>query len=97
MNKGSNWWTDYRNEQEYLWWVRRDRVVELEELISTGIFKMIIAKPEDIEFRQRPGLEYISVFDKWEFICYITKEQYHQFVDEDSIINTHFDSIKKIL
>ena len=58
---------------------------------------MIIANPKDIEFKQRPGYPYVSVFDKWDFICYITKEQYHQFVDEDSIINTHFDSLKKVL
>jgi hypothetical protein len=92
-----NWGRNFREEHEPAWWLREDRVTELSELISTWIFKIIITNPKDIEFRQRPGYEYVSVFDKWEFICYITKEQYHQFVDEDSIINTHFDTIKKVV
>lgn len=91
------WGRNFREEHEPAWGLREDRVTELSELISTWIFKIIITNPKDIEFRQRPGYEYVSVFDKWEFICYITKEQYHQFVDEDSIINTHFDTIKKVV
>lgn len=92
-----SWWKNFREEHEPLGGLRPDKLLELQELISTGIFKMIIANPKDIEFRQRPGYEYVSVFDKGDFICYITKEQYHQFVDEDSIINTHFDCIEKVL
>lgn len=90
-------WKKYREGQEYVGSVGKDRALELQELISTWILKMVIAKPTDIEFKLRPGYDYVSVFDKWEFICYITKEQYHQFVDEDSIINTHFNDINKIL
>lgn len=90
-------WKNYREEQEYIGTVRKDKVTELQELISFWIFKNIIMNPKDIEFKIRPGYDYVSVFDKWEFICYITKEDYHQIVDEDSIVNTHFDTVRSVL
>lgn len=92
-----NWRESWEWNWEYLWGLRRDKVLELQELISFGIFKTIIGNPSDIEFKLRPGNSNVAVYDKWEFICYIKKDDYHQIVDEDSIVNTHFDTIKKIL
>lgn len=82
-------WKNYREEQEYLSGVREDRVMELQEMISTWLFKTIIAHPKDIEFKQRPWYDYISVFNKGEFVCYITKEQFKWFTDDESSLN-HF-------
>lgn len=89
-----NWWKNYREEYESIWWLKEDKVLELQEIISTGLFKIIIAKPEEIEFKQRVWYDYISVFHNWEFICYITKEEYFQFVNEDSVINKEFSHSK---
>lgn len=85
MNLAKN----YKDEQEFLSWVREDRVMELQQLISTWLFKIIISNPKDIEFKQRPWYQYVSVFNKWEFVCYITKEQFKWFTDDESSLN-HF-------
>lgn len=87
-------WKNYKEEQEYLWWLREDKVLGLQELMSVWIFKMLITNPKDIEFKIRPWYDYVSVFDKWDFMCYITKEQAMEFIDDQSklnqTINQHF-------
>lgn len=78
---------NYREEHEYLWGLKEWKVLELQELISCWIFKNIISNPKEIEFKIRPGYGYVSVFDKWDFICYITKEQAMEFIDDQSKLN----------
>lgn len=83
-------WINYRDEHEHLSWLKEDKVMELQELISTWLFKTIISNPKEVEFKLRPWYEYVSVFIKDEFQCYITKEQWIQFADDASVLNKHF-------
>ena len=87
-------WKNYKEEQEHLGGLREDKVLGLQELMSVWIFKMLITNPKDIEFKIRPWYDYVSVFDKWDFMCYITKEQAMEFIDDQSklnqTINQHF-------
>lgn len=89
-----NQWKNFREEHEPLSGLKEDKVMELQEMISTWIFKVIIQNPKDIEFKIRPWYEYVSVFNKWEFVCYITKEQWMWFADDNSSFNEHFRSEK---
>lgn len=83
-------WINYRDEHEHLSWLKEDKVMELQELISTWLFKTIISNPKEVEFKLRPWYQYISVFINDEFQCYITKEQWMQFADDASVLNKHF-------
>lgn len=83
-------WINYRDEHEHLSWLKEDKVMELQELISTWLFKTIISNPKEVEFKIRPWYEYVSVFINDEFQCYITKEQWMQFADDTSVLNKHF-------
>lgn len=87
------------NEFREIWlslWAE-EKITELKDLISSWIFKTIIHEAKDIEFKLKPWKPFVWVYHSWNFLCYISSEEYHQFVDEDSIINTHFDIIKKII
>ena len=86
-----------REWYEHLSGIRNDRVLDLQNLISTGLFKTIITSPEDVEFKIRPGDKRVAVFLNWEFECNISREDYEQFTDDDSIINTHFMLVKKVV
>ena len=81
---------NYKEEHEHLSWLDASKVLELQELISTWIFKTIISNPKDVEFKIRPWYEYVSVFIKDEFQCYITREQREHFADDNSVLNKHF-------
>lgn len=83
-------WINYRDEHEHLSWLKEDKVMELQELISTWLFKTIISNPKEVEFKIRPWYEYVSVFINDEFQCYITKGQWIQFADDTSVLNKHF-------
>lgn len=86
-----------REWYEHLWGIKEDQILNLQNLISTGLFKTIISSPKDVEFKIRHGDERVAVFLHWEFECNISKEDYHQFVDEDSILNTHFSLVEKVV
>lgn len=74
---------------------REDRLMELQETISTGMFKIMTTHPEHIEFRLKPKDEWVKVFYHWQYICSITQAQYLWFVDEESSFNKDFTSSKK--
>jgi len=78
-----------REWYEHLSGIRNDRVLDLQNLISTGLFKTIITSPEDVEFKIRPGDKRVAVFLNWEFECNISREDYEQF--------THFMLVKKVV
>lgn len=77
-------WLNYRDEHEPLSWLKEDLKGELEEMISTDLFKVIITDPKDVEFKLRPWYSWVSVFIKWEFQCYLTKQQWKYFADDTS-------------
>ena len=89
-------WIDSVERKEYVWFTNEE-VTKLQDLIRQGILKNIIMNPSNIEFKLHHWSNFVWVFDKWEFVCFITREDYHQIVDEDSIVNTHFNTIKSIL
>lgn len=63
---------------------KEDRLDELLETLTPKLLETILAKPTDVEFRLKPGSEWVPVYYKWKYICSIAKEQYKWFADEDN-------------
>lgn len=84
-----------REGYEHLWGIKEDKVLELQELISTWLFRIIITSAKEVEFKMRKWEKRVAVFLNGEFECNISKEDAMQFIDDDSILNTQFAISKK--
>ena len=69
---------------------REDRLMELQETINTGMFKIMTTYPVHIEFKLKPKDEWVKVYYRWQYICSITQAQYLRFVDDESSLNKDF-------
>lgn len=59
-----------------------DKVKQLQERISTPLFPVLIADPNDVEFKYHATGGEVGVYLQGEFVCYISRRERASITDD---------------